>query len=57
MGQGEVSRSKREVLKRIDYGGSLTLLGAVCGPPILSKPLSSRRLIGSIVTRLPEYAF
>ncbi|EPS98348.1 hypothetical protein FOMPIDRAFT_1061393 [Fomitopsis schrenkii] len=26
---GEVSRSKREVLKRIDYGGSLTLLGAV----------------------------
>ncbi|TFY60038.1 hypothetical protein EVJ58_g5395 [Rhodofomes roseus] len=26
---GQVSRSKKEVLKRIDYGGSLTLLGAV----------------------------
>ncbi|KZT74098.1 MFS general substrate transporter [Daedalea quercina L-15889] len=26
---GEASRSKRDILKRIDYGGSLTLLGAV----------------------------
>ena len=49
------SKSTKQVLKRIDYGGSLTMLGMVLDSNIWRYTMSNNHIPGPLFPRIPQY--